>query len=104
MLKAGVPLPAVEGKMRQEGMSEQDVTAVTGTGGGGGGGGGGNAGGGIITTTNKLGSILFDRPLTVTMLMFVVIGAVYYWLKNSRQQGGRRKSYVSVIRQENKHV
>ena len=73
-------------------------------GGGGGGGGGGKAGGGIITTTSKLGSILFDRPLTVTMLMFVVIGAVYYWLKNSRKQGGRRKSYVSVIRRENKHV
>ena len=30
MLKAGVPLPAVQGKMRQEGMSESDITAVTG--------------------------------------------------------------------------
>jgi hypothetical protein len=60
--------------------------------------------GGEGGANKKLGSILFDRPLGVTMLMFLIVGAVYYWYTRIRQQGGRRKGFVSVIRQGSKHV
>jgi hypothetical protein len=46
MLKAGVPLPAVQGKMRQEGLNDQDIAAVCG---------GASGGGGSIPTRTSQG-------------------------------------------------
>jgi hypothetical protein len=90
MLKAGVPRPAVEGKMRQEGMSESDIAAVSG-GGGGGGGCGGRDGGGASNVNKK------PNPKHVKYLRMLKAGVPRPAVEGKMRQDGMSESDIAAV-------
>jgi hypothetical protein len=87
MLKAGVPLPAVQGKMRQEGMSESDIATVS----GGSGGSSGSSGSGASNVNKK------PNPKHVKYLTMLKAGVPRPAVEGKMRQDGMSESDIAAV-------